>query len=126
MLLIALYRPPNGDTVVRPKWDFAQALKVFHSEFKAKNIAFHYAIDVSYEAEGIDYVIADLNRMKQGKCIALPPYLLENSVFQRMYVSVVGALPEARYPGTYAWRFMCKGLPPLVLKSIWSSRGCQN
>ncbi|KAF2257780.1 putative histidine kinase HHK12p [Lojkania enalia] len=49
----------------RPKWDFSKALKVFHSEFKAKNIKFHYAMDVSYEDLGIDLVIADLNRMKQ-------------------------------------------------------------
>ncbi|KAF2181684.1 putative histidine kinase HHK12p [Zopfia rhizophila CBS 207.26] len=50
---------------VRPKWDFSNALKVFHSEFKAKNIKYHYAIDVSYGECQIDYVVADLNRMKQ-------------------------------------------------------------
>ncbi|KAF2253673.1 putative histidine kinase HHK12p [Trematosphaeria pertusa] len=50
---------------VRPKWEFSKALKVFHSEFKAKGIQFHYAMDVSYEAIGVDHVIADLNRMKQ-------------------------------------------------------------
>ncbi|KAF1829678.1 putative histidine kinase HHK12p [Decorospora gaudefroyi] len=49
----------------RPKWEFSQALRVFHSEFKAKNIKFHYAMDVSYEEQGVDDVIADLNRMKQ-------------------------------------------------------------
>lgn len=58
-------------TEVRPKWEFSKALKVFHSEFKAKGIQFHYAMDVSYEAIGVDHVIADLNRMKQGEPI--PP-----------------------------------------------------
>jgi CheY-like chemotaxis protein len=38
---------------------------VFNSEFKAKNIKFHYAMDVSYDENDIDYVVADLNRMKQ-------------------------------------------------------------
>jgi len=60
---------------VRPKWEFSQALKVFQSEFKAKNIKFHYAMDISYEDNKIEYVIADLNRMKQGRhlthCIKL-------------------------------------------------------
>ncbi|KAL1650665.1 hypothetical protein SLS61_005917 [Didymella pomorum] len=51
--------------VVRPKWEFSQALKVFQSEFKAKSIKFHYAMDISYDDQGIDHVIADLNRMKQ-------------------------------------------------------------
>jgi hypothetical protein len=51
---------------VRPKWEFSRALKVFHSEFKAKGIQFHYAMDHSFEDMEIDYVIADLNRMKQG------------------------------------------------------------
>ncbi|KAF2738583.1 two component histidine kinase 1 [Polyplosphaeria fusca] len=49
----------------QPKWEFASALKVFHSEFKAKNIEFHYAMDVSYDDLAVDYVMADLNRMKQ-------------------------------------------------------------
>jgi PAS domain S-box-containing protein len=50
----------------RPKWEFSQALRVFHSEFKAKNIKFHYAMDVSYDEQGVELVVADLNRMKQG------------------------------------------------------------
>ncbi|KAF2128604.1 two component histidine kinase 1 [Dothidotthia symphoricarpi CBS 119687] len=50
---------------VRPKWEFSRALKVFQSEFKAKKIKFHYAMDVSYDEQGVDYVVADLNRMKQ-------------------------------------------------------------
>ncbi|EDU40549.1 Two component histidine kinase 1 [Pyrenophora tritici-repentis] len=49
----------------RPKWEFSQALRVFHSEFKAKNIDFHYAMDVSFEEQNVDNVVADLNRMKQ-------------------------------------------------------------
>ena len=52
---------------MRPKWEFSQALKVFQSEFKAKNIRFHYAMDVSYDDQEVDNVVADLNRMKQGK-----------------------------------------------------------
>jgi signal transduction histidine kinase len=50
---------------VQPKWEFSKALKVFHSEFKAKKIQFHYAMDVSYDHQQIDYVLADINRMKQ-------------------------------------------------------------
>ncbi|KAL5119046.1 hypothetical protein ACEQ8H_002970 [Pleosporales sp. CAS-2024a] len=50
---------------VRPKWEFSQALKVFQSEFKAKNIKFHYSMDVSFDDENIEHVVADLNRMKQ-------------------------------------------------------------
>ncbi|KAF2474121.1 two component histidine kinase 1 [Lindgomyces ingoldianus] len=50
---------------IRPKWDFSKALKVFHSEFKAKNIKFHYAMDVSYDGYKVDHVVADLNRMQQ-------------------------------------------------------------
>jgi hypothetical protein len=51
---------------VRPKWEFSQALRVFQAEFKAKNIKFHYAMDVSYEDQEVDIVVADVNRMKQG------------------------------------------------------------
>ncbi|KAJ8109959.1 hypothetical protein OPT61_g7069 [Boeremia exigua] len=51
--------------VVRPKWEFSQALKVFQSEFKAKSIKFHYAMDISYDEQHVDHIIADLNRMKQ-------------------------------------------------------------
>ncbi|KAF2652355.1 two component histidine kinase 1 [Lophiostoma macrostomum CBS 122681] len=50
---------------VTPKWEFATSLKVFNSEFRAKNIKFHYAMDVSYDEQGVNVVIADLNRMKQ-------------------------------------------------------------
>jgi hypothetical protein len=53
-------------TEVRPKWEFSRSLKVFHSEFKAKGIQFHYAMDQSFDDLEIDYVVADLNRMKQG------------------------------------------------------------
>jgi signal transduction histidine kinase len=52
---------------VRPKWEFSKALKVFHSEFKAKEIKFHYAMDISYGETEVDYVVADINRMKQGE-----------------------------------------------------------
>ncbi|KAF2199275.1 two component histidine kinase 1 [Delitschia confertaspora ATCC 74209] len=50
---------------VQPKWDFSKALKVFNSEFKAKKIKFHYSMDVSYDKNDVDHVIADINRMKQ-------------------------------------------------------------
>ncbi|PVI02789.1 putative histidine kinase HHK12p [Periconia macrospinosa] len=50
---------------IQPKWGFSTALKVFQSEFKAKHIQFHYAMDISYEENHVDYVVADLNRMKQ-------------------------------------------------------------
>ncbi|KAH7116981.1 putative histidine kinase HHK12p [Dendryphion nanum] len=50
---------------VRLKWEFSKALKVFNSEFKAKNIDFHYAMDISYDDYGIDSVVADVNRLKQ-------------------------------------------------------------
>jgi hypothetical protein len=52
---------------VRPKWEFSRALKVFNSEFKAKQIDFHYAMDTSYDDLNMDGVVADLNRMNQGK-----------------------------------------------------------
>jgi hypothetical protein len=58
---------PNFLAEVRPKWEFSRALKVFHSEFKAKGIQFHYAMDHSFDDLEVDYVVADLNRMKQGK-----------------------------------------------------------
>ncbi|KAL5382727.1 hypothetical protein DPSP01_006286 [Paraphaeosphaeria sporulosa] len=50
---------------VKPKWEFSRALKVFNSEFRAKGIKFHYAMDYSYDDMNIDVVIADCNRMKQ-------------------------------------------------------------
>ncbi|KAH7386991.1 hypothetical protein DE146DRAFT_680816 [Phaeosphaeria sp. MPI-PUGE-AT-0046c] len=61
---------------VRPKWEFSQSLKVFQSEFKAKNIKFHYAMDVSFDQEEIEYVVADLNRMKQEWGSGEPLYLM--------------------------------------------------
>lgn len=50
---------------VQPKWEFSKALKVFNSEFKAKHIKFHYAMDITYDEQRIDHVMADTNRMKQ-------------------------------------------------------------
>lgn len=38
---------------------------MFNSEFKAKGINFHYAMDTSYDEIEVDTVIADCNRMKQ-------------------------------------------------------------
>jgi signal transduction histidine kinase len=57
---------------VRPKREFSKSLKVFQSEFRAKDIKFHYAMDVSYEETEVDFVVADLNRMKQGRCSIQP------------------------------------------------------
>lgn len=67
--MILWLTPPvaNVRAEVRPKWEFSRALKVFHSEFKAKGIQFHYAMDLSFDEMGVDYVVADINRMKQGK-----------------------------------------------------------
>lgn len=50
---------------IQPKWGFSTAIKVFQSEFRAKKIQFHYAMDTSYDEHHVDYVVADLNRMKQ-------------------------------------------------------------
>ncbi|KAI9684324.1 MAG: hypothetical protein M1820_010895 [Bogoriella megaspora] len=52
-------------SVVQPKWEFSLALKVFQSEMKSKNISFNYAMDVSFRDLEVDYVVADLNRIKQ-------------------------------------------------------------
>ncbi|KAF2811370.1 uncharacterized protein BDZ99DRAFT_461454 [Mytilinidion resinicola] len=51
--------------VVQPKWAFSTSLKVFNSEFKAKKIEFEYVMDISYQTQEIDYVVADINRIKQ-------------------------------------------------------------
>ncbi|OCL02426.1 two component histidine kinase 1 [Glonium stellatum] len=51
--------------IVQPKIEFSKSLGIFRSEFKAKNIDFEYALDISYQEQGVDYVMADLNRMKQ-------------------------------------------------------------
>ncbi|KAI9687088.1 MAG: hypothetical protein M1822_002498 [Bathelium mastoideum] len=51
--------------IVQPKWEFSTALKVFQSELGSKSIGFHYALDVSYEELAVDYVAADINRIKQ-------------------------------------------------------------
>jgi signal transduction histidine kinase len=71
---------------VRPKWEFSQALKVFHSEFKAKGIQFHYAMDHSFDDLAIDYVVADLNRMKQGGVVS---FLLVARLIETVLVNLI-------------------------------------
>ena len=52
-------------SIVQPKLEFSLALKVFQSELRSKGIQFHYALDVSYEELNVDYVMADINKIKQ-------------------------------------------------------------
>lgn len=49
----------------QPKWAFSKQLKVFQAELKTKHIEFEYALDISVEDLGVDWVIADLARIKQ-------------------------------------------------------------
>lgn len=56
-------------SVVQPKWDFSKQLKVFKAEMKTKEIAFEYALDVSYEDNFVNWVVADLTRIKQVSLI---------------------------------------------------------
>ncbi|KAK7748704.1 hypothetical protein SLS53_000726 [Cytospora paraplurivora] len=52
-------------SVSQPQWTFSKQLKVFQAELKSKRIAFEYALDVSVKDFGVDWVVADLARMKQ-------------------------------------------------------------
>ncbi|ROV97991.1 hypothetical protein VMCG_07048 [Cytospora schulzeri] len=49
----------------QPKWAFSKQLKVFQAELKTKHIDFEYALDVSVQDLGVDWVLADLARIKQ-------------------------------------------------------------
>ncbi|KUI54506.1 Peroxide stress-activated histidine kinase mak2 [Cytospora mali] len=52
-------------SVSQPKWAFSKQLKVFQAELKTKRIQFEYALDISVQDLGVDWVIADLARIKQ-------------------------------------------------------------
>ena len=41
------------------------ALKLFQPELRAKNITFSYAMDVSFGKCKVEYVLADMKRIKQ-------------------------------------------------------------
>lgn len=51
--------------IAQPKYDFAETLKLFQPELRAKNISFEYAMDVSFDELKVCYVLADLKRIKQ-------------------------------------------------------------
>lgn len=52
-------------SISQPQWTFSKQLKVFQAELKSKRIAFEYALDFSVKDFGVDWVVADLARMKQ-------------------------------------------------------------
>ncbi|KAK2610015.1 hypothetical protein N8I77_003475 [Diaporthe amygdali] len=52
-------------SISQPKWALSQQLKVFQAELKTNRIGFEYALDVSFEEHGVDWVVADLARIKQ-------------------------------------------------------------
>lgn len=52
-------------SVSQPKWALSQQLKVFQAELKNNGIGFEYALDVTFNENGVDWVMADLARIKQ-------------------------------------------------------------
>lgn len=52
-------------SVSQPKWALSQQLKVFQAELKTNHIGFEYALDVTFSEHGVDWVVADLARIKQ-------------------------------------------------------------
>lgn len=52
-------------SVSQPKWALSQQLKVFQAELKNNRIGFEYALDVTFTEHGVDWVVADLARIKQ-------------------------------------------------------------
>lgn len=52
-------------SVSQPKWVLSKQLKVFQAELKNNRIGFEYALDVSFREHGVDWVVADLARIKQ-------------------------------------------------------------
>lgn len=52
-------------SVSQPKWALSQQLKVFQAELKNNRIGFEYALDVTFKENGVDWVMADLGRIKQ-------------------------------------------------------------
>lgn len=52
-------------SVSQPKWALSKQLKVFQAELKNNRIGFEYALDVSFGEHAVDWVVADLARIKQ-------------------------------------------------------------
>ncbi|POS73398.1 hypothetical protein DHEL01_v208212 [Diaporthe helianthi] len=52
-------------SVSQPKWVLSKQLKVFQAELKTNHIGFEYAMDASFSEVGVDWVVADLSRIKQ-------------------------------------------------------------
>lgn len=52
-------------SVSQPKWVLSKQLKVFQAELKNHHIGFEYALDPSFAEVGVDWVMADLARIKQ-------------------------------------------------------------
>ncbi|KAF7166274.1 hypothetical protein CNMCM5623_000031 [Aspergillus felis] len=50
---------------VQPRRHLATSLTMFRPELRKENIEFEYKLDHSYEEQGIDWVMADLDRMSQ-------------------------------------------------------------
>ncbi|RHZ55480.1 hypothetical protein CDV55_104293 [Aspergillus turcosus] len=50
---------------VRPRAHLATSLTMFRPELRKEDIEFEYMLDQSYEEQGIDWVMADLDRMSQ-------------------------------------------------------------
>ncbi|GAQ09493.1 hypothetical protein ALT_6814 [Aspergillus lentulus] len=50
---------------VQPRRQLATSLTMFRPELRKQNIEFEYKLDHSYEEQGIDWVMADLDRMSQ-------------------------------------------------------------
>lgn len=49
----------------QPKWVLSKQLKVFQAELKNNHIGFEYAMDASFVEVAVDWVVADLARIKQ-------------------------------------------------------------
>lgn len=52
-------------SVSQPKWILSKQLKVFQAELRNNRIGFEYALDVSFVEHAVDWVVADLSRIKQ-------------------------------------------------------------
>lgn len=52
-------------SISQPKWVLSKQLKVFQAELKNNHIGFEYAMDASFAEAGVDWVVADLARIKQ-------------------------------------------------------------
>lgn len=55
----------------QPKETFSECLKLFQPELRAKKIEFEYVLDVSFVETKVDWVIADLKRIKQVLVVSL-------------------------------------------------------